>query len=265
MATQPPPALPIFYKELIPLLSTDHAKWQTRATESPSYFAGQHAVPLTVDEFMLAQRFYPIVFSDAAEPVPLALFGLNEGVNTFVNEDGRGETSFYVPAYVRRYPFMLARLQEDKPDLSLCFDPQSDMVGEFKDGQPLFEDGKPTENLNNIMKFCEDFDISVQRTGQFVRELQELDLLIDGEVTIQPNGSEQPFVYRGFKMVAEEKLRDLHGDQLRKINQSGILGLIHAHLFSLQLVQSLFSSQAMQGKVPGFDPQAQPQPATADA
>jgi len=265
MATQPPPSLPIFYKELVPLLSTDHADWQTRTTGDPEYFAGQHAVPLTVDEFVLAQRFYPIVFSDAGDPVPLALFGLNEGVNVFVNDLGRSEVPFYIPAYVRRYPFLLARLQADKTDLSLCFDPQSGMVGKFgKDGVDLFADGKPTENLNGIMSFCEDFERSVQRTSAFVKEITDLDLLIDGEVSIKPESSEQPFVYRGFKMVDEAKLKDMNGDQLRKINQNGILPLIYAHLFSLSHMQNLFGAQMMQGKVPGLEAPAQ-QPAAADA
>ena len=43
---------------------------------------------------------------------------------------------------------------------------------------------------------------------------------MDGEVAIQPDGADQPFVYRGFKMVNEEKLNELRGDQLRKMNQS---------------------------------------------
>jgi len=51
-------------------------------------------------------------------------------------------------------------------------------------------------------------------------------------------------------MVNEEKLRDMRGDQLRKINQSGMLPLIHAHLFSLQLMRELFSQQIEQGKMP---------------
>jgi len=51
-------------------------------------------------------------------------------------------------------------------------------------------------------------------------------------------------------MVAEEKLRDMRGDELRKINQNGILPLIFAHLFSLQLLRELFGRQMAQGKVP---------------
>ena len=99
-------------------------------------------------------------------------------------------------------------------ELSLCFDPDSDLVGEDGDGPALFDGDKPSEALSAILKFCEDFEIAAQRTNAFVKELQEMDLLIDGEVTIQPEGAAQPFIYRGFRMVDEEKLRDMPGDQL---------------------------------------------------
>jgi hypothetical protein len=73
---------------------------------------------------------------------------------------------------------------------------------------------------------------------------------MDGEVSIQQEGQEQPFIYRGFKMIDETKLRDLRGDTVRKLNQNGILALIHAHLFSLQLMREIFAVQVAQGKVP---------------
>jgi hypothetical protein len=162
-------------------------------------------VPITVDEFVAAQRFYPIVFSVGDQPVPLALMGLNEGVNVFLDEAGKliGET--YIPAYVRRYPFMLARLRQDADELSLCFDSTSGLVGEFEEGQPLFDNGQTSEATNAILKFCEEFELSAQRTNAFMKELAEMDLLIDGEVSIQPSDSPTPFVYRGFRMVGEER------------------------------------------------------------
>ena len=73
---------------------------------------------------------------------------------------------------------------------------------------------------------------------------------MDGEVTIQPDGATQPHIYRGFKMVNEEKLRELRGDQLRKMTQNGMLTLIMAHLFSLDLMRELYGRQAAQGKLP---------------
>jgi hypothetical protein len=51
-------------------------------------------------------------------------------------------------------------------------------------------------------------------------------------------------------MISEEKLNDLRGDQLRKIQKSGMLPLLHAHLFSLQLMPNLFEKQVRQGKMP---------------
>ena len=254
-----PANLPLFYNELEPLSSTVHANLKTRPAQTAPYLAKTHAVPLTSDEFILAQRFFPIVFSVGDNPVPLALMGLNEEVNVFVDDEGRliGET--YVPAYVRRYPFMLARLNPDVDELSLCFDPTSEVVGDFADGEPLFADGKPSDSTNAILKFCEEFELSAQKTNAFMQELKALDLLIDGEVAIQPNDSDQPFVYRGFQMIAEEKLRNLRGDELRKINQNGILPLVMAHLFSLQLIREIFGRQMAQGKLP----QPAPEPAEA--
>jgi hypothetical protein len=261
MASQPPPNLPLFYKNLQPLSSSLHKGFRSRSSDKAPYFANAHAIPLTTDEFIHAQRYMPIVFSSGESAVPLALTGLNEGVNVFVDEEGKAYNPFYVPAYVRRYPYVLARLQPDAQELSLCFDPESDLIGEFDEGLPLFDGDKPSENLNGILKFCEDFEVAGQRTSAFVKELQDLDLLIDGEVSIQPNDSTQPFIYRGFRMVDEQKFRDLHGDQLRKINQNGILPLIIAHLFSLSLIREIFGRQMALGKVP----QQLPQPATADA
>jgi hypothetical protein len=69
-------------------------------------------------------------------------------------------------------------------------------------------------------------------------------------VAIQPEGSDQPFIYRGFRMVDEEKLREMRGDELRKMNQSGLLPLIYAHLFSLSQIREVFARQIQQGKGP---------------
>lgn len=250
MASAPANTLPIFYNDLLPLSTNDHVDYKVRQVESAPFLVTQHAVPLTVDEFVPAQRFAPIIFSSGDDSVPLLLMGLNEGVNIFVDDEGQLRGPAYIPAYVRRYPWMLAKLRPDSEELSLCFDPTSPAVGAFEDGQPLFDDGKPSELTQGVLKFCEDFEQAAARTGQFVKDLKDMDLLMDGEVSIQSPLNEQPFVYRGFRMINEEKLRDLRGDQLRKINQNGMLPLIHAHLFSLQLMRDIFEAQVAQGKGP---------------
>ena len=252
MASAPQAAqLPLFYKDLVPLNSRDHGSWKSRTTDRAPWLVNQHAVPLTVEEFPQAQRHFPIIFSAGENPVPLALMGLNEGVNVFVDEDGKLGAPAYVPAYARRYPFMLAKLNPDAAELSLCFDPNTDLLGAFDEGEALFDGDQPTETTKTTLGFCEQFELAGQKTAAFVEELNKHGLLMDGEVAIQKQGSEQPFVYRGFQMVNEEKLRDLRGDVLRTWNQNGMLPLVMAHLFSLELMRDLFARQVEQGKVPG--------------
>lgn len=266
MASQAPTAanLPLLYNDLQPLNSGQHGNLKLKRLLTVPGIGAIHAIPVTVEEFTHAQRSYPIIFSAGDEPVPLALMGLNEGVNTFLDDEGKpiGEPA-YMPAYLRRYPFILARLQPDSDELSLCFDPSAGAFDE-KEGEPLFDGDQPSELTRNILQFCEQFETAGLRTQAFMTDLQSSGLLMEGEVSIQPDGVEQPFLYRGFRMIDEEKLRDLRGDELRKMAQSGMLPLIYAHLMSLSLIRDVFFRQVEQGKGPIASP-SQPAPAKADA
>lgn len=253
MATAAPQgasSLPLLYKDLQPLSSNVHGDFRLVPGDAASVIRGVHAVPLTIDEFVMAQRSFPIVFSTGANPVPLALLGLNEGVNLFLEEDGSFRPHTYIPAYFRRYPFMLARLRPDSEDLSLCFDPSSDLIKAGEEGEALFTEGQPSEVTKSILAFCEQFEHAGARSGAFVQELVKAELLMDGEVSIQLEGAPQPFVYRGFQMVNEEKLKDMRGDTARKLMQNGVLPLVYAHLFSLSLIRDLFNQQIARGLGP---------------
>lgn len=251
MASAPQPQLPLFYNDLAPLNSRDHGAWVARTIDVATWATNQHAIPITTDEFALAQRHYPIIFSDSPQPVPLALMGLNEGVNVIFDEEGVMREQAYIPAYIRRYPYLLARLSPDADQLSLCFDPSSGLVIEEGEGTALFEGDQPTEHTKGVLQFCEQFEQAGARTAQFVEELLKLELLMDGEVAIQRGQEgENPFIYRGFKMVNQDKVLELRGDQLRTLNQNGILPLIYAHLFSLDQMRIIFGKQVALGLGP---------------
>ncbi len=140
MASQAPNMLPLLYNGLEPLNRNLHANYKVRRLSGLDRVATAHAIPVTVDEFAMIQRHCPIVFSSGDAPVPIALMGLHEGTNTFFDEKGVArDDNVYLPAYLRRFPFVLARLREDSDELSLCFDPTSGAVGEFDEGEPLFD------------------------------------------------------------------------------------------------------------------------------
>ena len=244
MADQP---LPMLYNELTPLSSSVHAGWKARPLTTLHFLKGHHMVPLAAEEFIDAGRSYPIIFSDGDEIIPLALMGLNEGINVFVSEDGKLADDVYLPAYVRRYPYMLVRMsQNDGDTLTLCFDSTPGTIGPDVEGFTFFQDGEPSQEAKDILAFCESFEVAGQKSVAFTQEMKELGLLTDGEFTFQLEGRAEPFVYRGFRIIDEKKLFELRGDQLRKLNQSGALSLIYAHLFSLRLINGVFQRQLVQ-------------------
>ena len=242
MASMPAPQLPLFYTSLIPLSSQLHQGHGLAVDGGLGFTNVTHAIPLTVDEFAVAQRSYPIIFGMGENPAPLALLSLTDGVNMYVDDDGKWEPGAYIPAFVRRYPFMLAKLSPDAAELSLCFDDTSNIITPDA-ADKLFDGEAPSETTKRILSFCEQFEQAVARTRGFMDELEKLDLLTDGEVTIQQPDMPEPSVYRGFRMVAEEKLQNLRGDQARKMVQNGMMGLIYAHLFSLSQITTLFERQ----------------------
>ena len=252
MATNPEQGvLPVLYSGLEPITKEKHGNLHFTNMKTMPFATKAHAVPVTVEEIPLLQRHFPIVFTAGENLIPIALMGLNEGANAFFDDEGTLlDQNVYLPAYLRRYPFMLARLRPDSDDLSLCIDPSSNLVNEKGDGMAIFEGDEPSQRTKDILQFCEQFEASAQRTNAFVEELKKMDILMDGEVSIQPAGMDKPYVYRGFRMVNEEKLRALKGDQLRKMNQSGMLSVLFAHLFSLGQIRDLFAKQVQQGKGP---------------
>lgn len=236
----PAQALPLFYKSLVPLSHQLQPAWGFTPPGSWDFARNTHAIPLTVDEFVLAQRNYPIVFGTGANAAPLALVGLADGANLYVDEAGQWRPDTYVPAYVRRYPFMLAKLRPDSDELSLCVDEASGMFADNQ-GEPMFDGEQPSQATQTALQFCEQFEQAIHRTRMFMEEVEGAGLVMDGELTLEVPGRDQPVVYRGFRMINEDKVRELRGDQTRKWVGNGLMGMIYAHLFSLSQMRDLFA------------------------
>lgn len=240
--------LPMFYKQLVPLNLQDHGKLTLAALNQAPFASQQHLVPLMIDEFVHASYFYPIVFSAERESTPIALMGMNAGHNTYIEANGTIREGAYVPAYIRRYPFLLAKLSPESEQLTLCLDPTAPHFSSDSNPQPLFNDETISPLTQRILKFCREYEQANIRTRKFTEELQRLDLLIDGEFKIEQSGNPKPFVYRGFKIIAEDRLRDMRGDIFRKFAREGTLPLIYTHLLSLGKAPQIFARQIAQQK-----------------
>lgn len=245
----------LFYKNPEPLDVRLHGKLGLRSTDRPfSFAAKQHFVPLHVPEFAPAALSYPIIFA-GPNYSPLAVMGINQNENLYISEDGLYRTGAYVPAFIRRYPFVVAK-DDEQNRLMICIDRGSDLFVEVGADLMLFENGQPSAYTKNCIEFCSNFDVDRQRTELFVNELRELDLFESKQTTFTPrlaDGSEgPPQIIAEYYAVSEDRVKALPADKLMALAANGALGQIYAHLISLLGFERLIfeTSQRQQGTAP---------------
>jgi hypothetical protein len=223
-------SMPLFYKSVVPLDRTAHARLRVRNTANFRFTADAPLVPLLTAEFAPIAREYPIVFmKDEATVVPVALVGMPQGKNVFLDANGRWDAR-YVPAYVRRYPFVFAETAPEQ--YTVCIDTTSELLDE-NEGVPLFEsNGEPSTSLQDTIKRLEDYQRVTNFTRAFTQRLSAANLLMEANAKAElPDG--RSFVWRGFWTVDEAKFRELPEATLKEWFASGELGLVYAHLLSL--------------------------------
>ena len=229
-----------FYQKPTVLDREQHKGLRLKAADA-RFASKNQAVPLLAAEFPEACLEYPIVFTQGQDGqwMALALTGLQAGANAFVDAKGQWSAR-YVPASVRRYPFILA--EGANQQLSLAADLSAPQLG--TDGDALFDDqGEPTALTRNIMNLLADFQNQATATAAMVQKLHEAQLLTQQNLQVKL-GDERSAVVEGVWIVDEAKLRQLPDDKVLAWFKGGELAAIHAHMLSLRnLVALLQRSQ----------------------
>lgn len=226
----------LFYKNPEPLTREVHGKLGVKRLDGRFKFAREgHAIPLTVSEFPVAAVTGPIIFV-GEEKLPLAVMGLNAGDNMFVGDDGTFEAGVYVPAYVRRYPFVYANDDANKK-MVLCIDRAAEFVEEGGEIGFFDEKGEPSDYTKTSIEFCNNFETERQRTISFVQLLKDFDLFEAKVANFTPNNADgtrgEPRKIAEYFGVAEEKLNKLPPKKVVELRDNGALGQIYAHILSL--------------------------------
>jgi hypothetical protein len=225
----------LLYSRPEPLNSTQHAKLGLSNVDQPFNFArSAAAIPLAVTEFGPASLNYPIIFT-GQEYQPLAIMSVRQNENLFITDAGFFDWDIYVPAYIRRYPFVLANDQSNE-QLVVCIDRDAAAVQE--NGEvPLFINGEPSPFTQQAIEFCTNFESERQRTLSFVQILKDLDLFELKEQFFTPQNPDgttgEPVRLADFYAVSEEKLGALPIEKLAELRDTGALQQIYIHLNSL--------------------------------
>lgn len=231
--------LPLFYSSIVPLDSQAHRTHRVGPGRNfYAYAARAHLIPAVVDEFGASAREMPVVFAPAgARHAAVFLCGLKPGRNLFVNPDGRWNGA-YVPAYLRRYPFMLG--EREGADPVVCIDSGHEGFGPDVAGDRLFDDdGRHSPQLEGMIRLITDFAQSAKRTETLCETLAGLGLLKGVTIDVQQPGGGASASIHGLMIVDEQKLNDLPEDTFNDVRRKGFLGPIFAHLFSIGATQNL--------------------------
>ena len=219
---------PLFYHEPRPVTAESHGDFKMRPANDFTFTQKTNAVPITLPEFVLAARHYPIVFV-GKEMVPTVALGLRNDQNVFVDDEGNWERFCYVPAYVRRYPFILLGKPEDER-LQLGIDHESNSA--HSNASALFEGEKETQVVTDALEICQQFHGAYGATAEFSEMLRDSDLVEERSLTIDlPDGKK--IDVGAFASINEQKLREIPDKTFLEWRKKGWLAAMYFHVASL--------------------------------
>jgi hypothetical protein len=192
--------LPMFYRKPEALNPSRHGALSLVTKPDYGFAATAHAIPIMASEMPAAMRSYPIVFV-GPQKAPVVITGLRQNENLFVEPDGSWTAPHYVPAYVRRYPFVLAEDKQPAERLTLCIDRDSDRIvetvgmpssGEAAGTVPLFDGSEPSQATRGALEFCNQFQMGFAATRAVIESIDALGLFVTRKSTVTLEGPRSP-------------------------------------------------------------------------
>jgi hypothetical protein len=223
----------LIYEAAVPVTEARHGEWSVEVGADYGFCRGVNSVPLMEVEFPPAAGEFVIVFGGTGDTVmPAAILGLREEQNLYVAEDGAWQAK-YIPAFLRRYPFVFSSTDEQKT-FTLCIDEGFPGFNQDDKGARLFnEEGEPTEYVDNVLKFLQQFQVEFNRTRDFCKKLKDLNLLEPMQAQVSLDSGEK-MMLSGFSVVDRARLKTLPADTLAELVSSNELELIYNHLHSMR-------------------------------
>lgn len=227
----------LFYENVVPVSSQRHRDLSVERVDF-GFAANVNSVPLMAVEVPLAAREYTVVFAGKDDNItPLVVLGIEGTKNQYLDENKAWKAD-YIPAFVRRYPFVFAARDNQ---FTLCIDETWSGCNRQGRGQRLFDDqGNKTPYLESMLKFLSDFQVQFQRTQMYCKKLNELNLLepMQAQVTF-PGGEKRQLV--GFLSATRAKLKGLAADKLAELAKTDELELTYLQMGSLNNLSSVIN------------------------
>ena len=227
----------LIYETAVPVSAARHRDASVEVGANYAFARNVNSVPLMAVEFPHAAPEYAIVFGGAQDALmPAVILGVRGNENLYLAQDG-GWPSKYIPAFVRRYPFVFSTADDGKTFM-LCVDEAFPGFNREGRGQRLFDGGKPTPYVNNVLKFLQEYQAQFMRTRAFCKKVRELELLEPMQAQISM-GSGERLSLGGFWAVNRAKVKALPGDKLAELVKTDELELLYLHMQSMRNFNAL--------------------------
>ena len=231
----------LFYDSVIPVTVKKHKDLSIERVNF-EFAREANSVPLTAVEIPRASREFTIVFAGTEEVVPVAVLGIEDKQNIYIDDEGNWSAN-YVPAFVRRYPFVFWQ-GDDKTKYTLCVDEKWEGCNTEGRGERLFaDDEERTPYLTKMLGFLEEYQLQHQRTQAYCKRLKDLDLLEPMRVDFTMAGGEKRSL-GGFMAVSRKKLKELPAEKLAELVKTDELELTYAHLTSMDNFSQMLATLA---------------------
>ena len=241
-----------FYNNILPLNTEEHKDLRLKIDNNFSIFSNTNALPIAGVEFIEASREHAIAFINYQEEgiIPVYILGLRDNENLLLDDENNWKYR-YIPAFVRRYPYIMIEPNEDGNSV-VCIDADYEGIN-HPDGELIFtkKDGeiKPTPQLEAAMDMLKDFNAQLTRTREFTKRLEEFDLL--KEISPQINLADgREFSIGGIYTIDEEKLLKLEDEKALTLYRSGEMAWIYNHLASISNLIRLAEHLPADAKAP---------------
>lgn len=223
----------LIYETAVPVTHSRHGEWSVEVGTDYNFSAKLNSAPLMAVEFPSAAAEYAIVFAGTGDVVmPAVILGMRGDENLYLTRDG-GWQAKYIPAFLRRYPFIFSSRDEGKTFM-LCIDEGFPGFNREGRGERLFgEEKKPTPYVDNVLKFLQQYQVEFRRTEAFCKRLKELNLLEPMQAQISLDSGERMSL-TGFSAVSRARLKTLSASVLAELAKSDELELIYTHLLSMR-------------------------------
>jgi len=219
------------FENVVPVSHSKHKNVKIKSIDNFDFVKNVHLGSVMVHEFARVAPTYPIIFLEAPDKdafKPVALFGLEAGENLFI-KDNKWQAA-YIPAIIRRYPFVLAGSQ-DSDRYTVCIDEGNRFVNE-EEGQALYdEDGNPSEVLEKVKRYLQELQQMELFTAEFVRYLAQKNLFTPMNMNLRVG--QQVKSITGAYIINENHLNNLSNETFLEMREKRYLPVIYAHLTSL--------------------------------